>query len=316
LFFPDPDGAIMTKRILYFLTPGENISPFDVTLAADAGFDLVVPFTQIDPKNVTGLVQDAIFCRPPKRFNDTGIFIGGRDVHLATDMFQSAKKAMVGPFEVGVFADPNGAYTTSGSIVALVEQVLKEHYSKNLKGLKVAVFGTGPVGICTAILAAQQGASVKLCQLLADDDHRSALRFCQRYHADVDWVSTQTNKEKTAEIADSDVIICAARAGVRILEGHLNNASNLLVVADTNAVPPCGVMGVGLHDLGAEVEFAHGRFRSIGPLAIGNLKYKTQFGLFEEIQNSSKAALLDFPEAYAFALSLLEKQAVKFNKVG
>ena len=306
----------MTQRILYFLTPGENISPFDVTLAADAGFDQVIPFTLVDPKNVTGLVQDAIFCRPPKRFNDTGIFIGGRDVHLASDMFQSAKKAMVGPFEVGVFADPNGAYTTSGSIVALVEQVLKEHFSKNLNGLNVAVFGTGPVGICTAILAAQQGARVKLCQLLADDDHRSALRFCQRYHADVDWVSTQTNKEKTAEIADSDVIICAARAGVRILEGHLNNAKNLMVVADTNAVPPSGVMGVGLHDLGAEVEFAHGTFRSIGPLAIGNLKYKTQFGLFEQIQNSSKAALIDFPEAYAFALSLLEKQEAKLSKVG
>ncbi len=307
----------MTQRILYFFTPGDNISPFDVTLAADAGFDMVVPFTNVDPKSVSGLVQDAIFCRPPKRFNDTGIFIGGRDVHMASDMFQNAKKAMVGPFEVGVFADPNGAYTTSGSIVALVEQILKEHYEKSLNGLNVAVFGTGPVGICTAILAAKQGARVKLCQLVADDDHRSAIRFCQRYQVDVDWVSTQTNKEKTAEIADSDVIICAARAGVRILEGHLNNAKNLMVVADTNAVPPCGVMGVGLHDLGTPVEFAHGSFRSIGPLAIGNLKYKTQYGLFEEIQKSTKSALLDFPEAFAFALSLLEKQAaVKLSKVG
>jgi methylene-tetrahydromethanopterin dehydrogenase len=301
----------MTQRILYFLTPGNNISPFDVTLAADAGFDMVVPFTSVDPKNITGLVQDAIFCRPPKRFNDTGIFIGGRDVHLATDMFQSAKNAMVGPFQVGVFADPNGAYTTSGSIVALVEQVLKEHYGKNLNGLKVAVFGTGPVGICTAILAAQQGAKVKLCQLLADDDQRSAIRFCERYKTDIEWVSAQTNKEKTAEIADTEIIICAARAGIRILEGHLNNAKSLLAVADTNAVPPSGVMGVSLNDLGVAVDFAHGSFRSIGPMAIGNLKYKVQFGLFEEIQNSSKAALIDFPEAYAFALSELEKQAVK-----
>ncbi len=90
-----------------------------------------------------------------------------------------------------------------------------------------------------------------------------------------------------------------------------------MVVADTNAVPPCGVMGVGLHDLGTPVEFAHGSFRSIGPLAIGNLKYKTQYGMFEEIQKSTKSALLDFPEAFAFALSLLEKQAaVKLSKVG
>ncbi|MGZ5009924.1 MAG: NAD(P)-dependent methylenetetrahydromethanopterin dehydrogenase [Methylobacter sp.] len=298
----------MTQRILYFLTPSENVSPFDVTLAADAGFDMVVPLTKIEAKNVAAVVQDAIFCRPPKRFNDTGIFIGGRDVHMATDMFQSAKNAMVAPFEVGVFADPNGAYTTSASVVALVTRVLKEHHNMDLNGRNVAVFGTGPVGICTAILAAKQGANVKLCQLLADDDKREALNFCQRYEADVKWVSAQTNKEKTDEVADAEVIICAARAGVRILEGSLRNANNLLAVADTNAVPPSGVIGVGLHDMGAPVEYAHGTFRSIGPLAIGNLKYKVQYGLFEQIQKSSKAALIDFPEAYAFALSLLEKQ--------
>jgi Trk-type K+ transport system membrane component len=39
-------------------------------------------------------------------------------------------------------------------------------------------------------------------------------------------------------------------------------------------------------------------------MTIGNLKYKVQFNLFEEIQKSSKAALIDFPEAYTFALLL------------
>lgn len=298
----------MSQKILYFLTPGSNVSPFDVTLAADAGFDIILPITNVDSKQVGSIVQDAIFCRPPKRFNDTGIFIGGRDVHLAADMFQNAKNAMVGPFEVGVFVDPNGAYTTASSVVALVDQVLKEHFSKGLNGIKIAVFGTGPVGTCAAILAAQQGASVKLCQLLADDDERSAMRICERYKVEVEWVSAQTNKEKTSEIADTEVIICAARAGIRILEGHLNNAKNLLVVADTNAVPPSGVIGVNLNDLGAVVDYAHGTFRSIGPLAIGNLKYKTQFGLFQQVQNANKAALIDFPEAYSFALSILENR--------
>jgi methylene-tetrahydromethanopterin dehydrogenase len=46
-------------------------------------------------------------------------------------------------------------------------------------------------------------------------------------------------------------------------------------------------------------------------LAIGNLKYKTQFGLFEEIHKSSKAALIDFPDAFTHALSVLEKKAKK-----
>jgi methylene-tetrahydromethanopterin dehydrogenase len=298
----------MTKRILYFLTPNENISPFDVSLAADAGFDIVMPLLNIEPKNVVALVQDAIFCRPPKRFNDTGIFIGGRDVHMAMDMFQNAKDAMVGPFQVGVFADPNGAYTTSASIIALIEQVLKEHHGKGLEGRKVSVFGTGPVGICAAILAAKEGAEVNLCQLLASDDKSSALLFCQRYDANVNWVSAQTNKEKTDEVAEAEIIICVAKAGIRILEGSLNNASKLLVVADSNAVPPSGVLGVGLYDMGVEVEYSQGTFLSIGPMAIGNLKYKTQFGLFQQIQTSSKVSLIDFPDAFTYALSLLANQ--------
>jgi methylene-tetrahydromethanopterin dehydrogenase len=304
----------MAQRILYFLTPGENISPFDVTLAADAGFDMVVPFTKVDPLKVAATVQDAIFCRPPKRFNDTGIFIGGRDVHLATDMFQNAKNAMVGPFEVGVFADPNGAYTTSASIVALVEQVLQDKTGKGLSGRRVVVLGTGPVGLCTAILATQQGANAKLCQLVSDDDERAAKRFCDRYQAKVAWVSAQTEEEKDRVVEDAEIVICAARAGVRILERSLAKAQHLLVVADTNAVPPSGVAGIGLNDLGTTVEFQGTSFLSIGPLAIGNLKYKTQFGLFEKIQTSPKAAFIDFPDAYAFALSVLEHQAVKLDK--
>jgi methylene-tetrahydromethanopterin dehydrogenase len=124
----------MTQRILYFLVPGSNISPFDVTLAADAGFDQVIPLTGVRPETVTAIVQDAIFCRPPGRFNDTGIFIGGRDVHMATDMFQSARKAMVGDFRVGVFADPNGAYTTAGSVVALIERAIQQRTGAGLEG--------------------------------------------------------------------------------------------------------------------------------------------------------------------------------------
>ena len=46
----------MNKRVLYFLTPGSNISPFDVTIAADAGFDMVLPLTDIEPKQVTAIV--------------------------------------------------------------------------------------------------------------------------------------------------------------------------------------------------------------------------------------------------------------------
>lgn len=294
--------------MLYILNPGDNISPFDVTMAADAGFTHIVPFPHVNPNNVKDLVQDAIFARPPKRFNDTGIFIGGRDVHIAADMVKQAKKAMVGPFQVGLFADPNGAYTTSASVIALVQKALEEKHGKGLKGRKVAVFGTGPVGLCCSILAAKEGAITRLCGLTAADDMESANRFCERYQVSVDWVQAFTHRDKVKALDGVDVIICVAKAGIRILEEkELDSMKNLLVIADTNAVPPSGVVNVGMQDLNTPVEYAGGTFLSIGALAIGNIKSQTEIGLFKLIQTSEKAAVLDFPEAYEFALSLVKK---------
>jgi methylene-tetrahydromethanopterin dehydrogenase len=295
----------MGPRILYFFTPSDNISPFDVTIAADAGYNQILPIINIKPNQVADMVQDAIFARPPKRFNDTGIFIGGRDVHLAADMFQYAKKAMVGDFKVGVFADPNGAYTTSASVVSLIEKALLESHGAGLKGRKIAVFGTGPVGLSTAVLAAQQGAQTRLCKLTADDDHNIASRFCERYGVNVDWTSALTQQEKIDVLSDSEVVVCAARAGVRILDANeLSKAGKLLLAVDTNAVPPSGIAGIGMQDWNKPVDLEHCSFNGIGPLAIGKMKYKVQFGLFETMQKSETAALIDFPEAYQFALSV------------
>jgi len=298
----------MAQKMIYILNPGDNISPFDVTMAADAGFNHIIPFPHVQPENVKAMVQDAIFARPPKHFNDTGIFIGGRDVHLAADMFQNAKKAMVPPFEVAVFADPNGAYTTSASVLALVKKALNDNHEKGLEGRTVAVFGTGPVGLCTAILAAKEGATTRLCKLTADDDQNVASRFCSRYDVDVAWVSALTHDEKVAALDGVDVVICVAKAGIRILEmKELDTVENLLVVADTNAVPPSGVAGLGMHDQNTPIKYAGGTFSGIGSLAIGNIKSQTEIGLFKHIQTSEKAAYIDFPEAYDFAVSLVKE---------
>ncbi|MFK8067363.1 MAG: NAD(P)-dependent methylenetetrahydromethanopterin dehydrogenase [Gammaproteobacteria bacterium] len=297
----------MSKNILYMLAPGSNISPFDVTLAADSGYDLVLPLTGVQNNDVIPTIQDAIFCRPPGRFQNTGIFLGGRDVNLAADMIESAKKAMVGPFQVGVFADPNGAYTTSASVVALVKKVLLQKTGKGFEGLNVAVLGGGPVGLCSAVLAAKEGANPYLCQLTADENIKAAKRFCKRYDIEVPWVSAETHKDKISAIAEADVILCAVKAGIRILDTEvLNHASKLIVAADTNAVPPSGVEGIDSQDNGVTVETETGSFSGIGPLAIGNLKYKVQYGLFEQMQNSKKASMIDFEDAYHYAESLFK----------
>jgi len=60
--------------ILHMLTPGTNVSPFDVNMALDAGFNAVIPYTGVTLEEVTALVQDAIFSRGPKGVKHTGGF--------------------------------------------------------------------------------------------------------------------------------------------------------------------------------------------------------------------------------------------------
>ena len=69
--------------ILHMLDPSEHVSPFDVNMAADAGFKVIIPYTHVELKKVTALVQDAIFSRPPNYGPQTGVFIGGKEIGRA-----------------------------------------------------------------------------------------------------------------------------------------------------------------------------------------------------------------------------------------
>ena len=106
------------KNILHMVTPLKHMSPFDVNMAVDAGYDAVIPYTNVTLDEVTGLVQDAIFSRPPKIGVRTGMFIAGKNASLALDMMERAKKAMVPPFVISFFADPAGSFTTAAAMVA------------------------------------------------------------------------------------------------------------------------------------------------------------------------------------------------------
>ena len=106
--------------ILHLITAAKNASPFDVNMAFDAGFDKIMPYTHVEMNEVASLVQDAIFSRGPSGVKRESVFIGGRDIDVAMDMLNLAKKAMVPPFEVSVFADPSGAFTTAAGMMAKV----------------------------------------------------------------------------------------------------------------------------------------------------------------------------------------------------
>jgi methylene-tetrahydromethanopterin dehydrogenase len=146
---------VADKHILHMVTPLKHMSPFDVNMAVDAGFAAVLTYTNVTLGEVPGLVQDAIFSRPPKAGVKTGMFFGGKSAVLALDMLAAARKALVPPFGISFFADPAGSFTTAAAMVACVEKVLKDKKGRGLRGLKTAVFGaTGVVGFSAGVIAA------------------------------------------------------------------------------------------------------------------------------------------------------------------
>ena len=290
------------------LTPAENVSPFDVNMAADAGFDIVVPYHGVTVEGVTALVQDAIFSRPPKRFNETAVFIGGYDVTRAADMLSAAKAALVPPFEIGLFADPNGAYTTSAALLALVKHHLEKRSGEGLEGRNVQIYGGGPVGLCTAVLVAQQGGRPLLVRLteMTPDKERALKEFGSRYGVDLPWVAAPGVEDKADVIASAHVVITSAKAGIRVLPRVLlDMAPDLVVAADVNAVPPGGIEGVEAGDNAVQLAEGTETPVGIGALAIGNVKYQVQHKLLKVLQEASEPAFLDLPDAFRLATELV-----------
>ena len=293
------------KNILHMVTPTKHLSPFDVNMALDAGYDAVLTYTNVTLDEVTGLVQDAIFSRPPKVGARTGMFFGGKNATLALDMLAKAEKALVPPFGMSFFADPAGSFTTAAAMVACVEKILKDKKQRDLKGLKVAIFGaTGVVGYASGVIAALEGSDVTLVgydgiKRVSD----SAKEINTRFNVNVRAADGSDDGKKSAVMADTEAAWCAGRAGVQILsKAQLADAKHLLIAADVNAVPPAGAEGVDVQANGVELT-KHGAL-GLGPLAIGNIKYKTEFGLFQRMIAAAKPVQFDFREAFALAREL------------
>ena len=290
------------RSILHFVTPLKNVSPFDVNMAVDAGFDVVVPYIDVDLKEMTGLVQDAIFSRAPDDGRYTAVLIGGREPLLAVDMLDAAKAAMLPPmFEISVMADPSGSFTTAAAMVAMVERHLKAK-DRDLKDRKVAVFGaTGPVGGIAGLMAAKAGAAVTLVGY--DGLQRVSARceqFGERFGVALRPADGSDDAKKQAILAETEVILAAGRAGVMVLNAEqLARAKALAVAVDVNAVPPVGLEGVDPMADGSAIEGTDGV--GVGALAVGNVKVKTEHELLGRMRDAATRLVIGVEEALAAA---------------
>jgi len=294
------------KNILHMISPQENVSPFDVNMACDAGYDLVIPYTNVNLTDVKGLVQDAIFSRSISNAKKTGIFICGKDASLALDMMNTAKESMVPPFEISVFPDPAGSFTTAAAMVACTEKTLKEKFNTNFKNKNIIIYGgKGIVGGISAIMCAQQGAN---CSIIGYDGIKNVAKkseeYKSRFNVDITPADGSSDELNSSYLPDAEIIFCAARAGTQVVSlEQLNSASNALVLADVNAVPPAGLEGVDLKD--DDKEHKCGAL-SIGPLTSGDIKVKTQYKMFEKMCKTEKPLYLNFDEALKTAREILK----------
>ena len=288
--------------ILHLFTPARQASPFDINMAADAGWQMIPTHCQVELADIMALTQDAIFSRGPKGVARTGIFIGGRDVVLALDMMDAARKSMVPPFEVSLFADPSGACTTAAGMVASVERLMQVHHASGLKGKRVVVLGgTGPVGRLAAVMAAQAGADVRL------SSHAGVARAkeiadatAQRFGLQLGAASSHSPAELSGSLEEAEVVLACAAAGVQVLDADtLARAPRLQVVGDVNAVPPLGIAGLGALD--KDKRLGERGTVGIGALAIGNVKYQTQHQLLRQMLEAGRPQVLGPTEAFEVA---------------
>ncbi|MFZ2452476.1 MAG: NAD(P)-dependent methylenetetrahydromethanopterin dehydrogenase [Methylovulum miyakonense] len=301
----------MEKRsILHMLDPMPHNSPFDINMAMDAGFDVLMPYSNVKLDSVNGLTQDAIFSRGPAGVKRTGIFIGGRDLALAMDMLNASQRAMVPPFEVSVFADPSGAFTTAAALVACVEKELQNKHGKTLADCKALVFGgTGPVGIATGVIASLAGAQTALVDhLSAETAEDVAKAYNRRFSCHLTGAVGGNDAEKAVLLRDADIIFCTAKAGIQVLNAAtLKAALQLKVAGDVNAVPPAGIEGIKRNDFG--VPLAHAAEGTgavgVGALAVGNVKYQLQNEMLRLMLETDKPLYLDFRAAFTKAREIV-----------
>ena len=246
-------------------------------------------------------MQDAIFSRSPSGLQRTGIFFGGRDTHEAMDMIQEAKKHMVPPFEVSVFADPSGAFTTAAGMVALTEKYLKDGFDQGLDKSSVVILGgTGPVGVASAVICAKAGADVRLVGRSIEKAEKTAAICNDRYQSKN--VVAGADADKQDYLNNADIVLNTGAAGIQLMsDENIKKSSNLKICADTNAVPPSGIAGVDVMDSGKIMEKSPNKCRGIGALAIGNVKYKSQHECLKLMYTSDDPVYLDFEDAFKFA---------------
>lgn len=311
-------GAGKAPYLLFYFDTDVKASPFDICMAYDIGYDAVIPYENVTPEDAKLLTQDALLSRGPKGVKHTVFMIGGKNAERGEAVFKAVKDSMFPPFKTSIIVDPAGSYTTAAAMVAKAESSMVSSNLGDLKDKTCAILGTGSVGKIAAVLLAKMGCKVMIASLnpkrVNGKEHAQNIAnlLAKDYGIQVEGIYAPTPASKIEMIKKADVIMCAGIRGVRLIDKEmLNEAKNIKVLLDINAVPPFGIEGIELQD--DMKEMIPGIF-VIGALAVGNLKHKLEKAILEDAKTLGKE-VYNYTHALPMARRLIKKKLLPKAKI-
>lgn len=298
-----------SDKICYFFDTDENASPFDINMAYDAGFDVVVPVSHMTSEKVPKLVQDAIFSRKPKA--PTTFFIGGANVNEGEQIAKKVLKSLVPPFECPVIIDPRGSHTTASAVVAkTLYDAEKVHKMDNLEGKKVVIMGAGPVARIAAILGAKLHMDTYIVETWDKSSKEATESLAKELNdaagdeaSEIKGLFAPTEKERVKIAKDAEIIWSLAAAGVEVLSSNaMEKLEGKKIVVDINLVPPYGIEGIKPKHDNEEI---YPEIFGIGALALGRLKSNSEAQILKEAANTKGKKIYDYNYAFEVAKDLL-----------
>ena len=284
------------KKLLYQFDTDTLPSVFDNVVGYDGGADHISAYGGVNAENVGGLVEGAIFTRPPKDKKNTALFLGGSNMLQGEAVLSAIRAKFFAKFRVSVMFDCNGSNTTAAAAVAWLAQ------GRTLTGKRAVVLaGSGPVGQRAAVLLAREGADVAITgrKLTGVQSARDAIKA--RFGIDVEAIEAPANTDRAAAIKGAHIVLATGASGITLLDAKdWQDNPSLELIADANASPPAGIEGVGLSDRAAS---SHGKIL-FGALGFGALKLAVHRACIARLFEQNDL-VLDAEEIYSIAKGMV-----------
>lgn len=281
------------KKVLIYLDTGKVANPFDLLLAFDAGYDAVLPYTNINEDNVDYIVHNSIFARGREGLDNTVFLVGG-SLDASESVFRRLKRMLKDPFKMSVVWDPNGACTTAAATVAKIEQI-----SDNIRHEKATILaGTGPIGQISAILLSKLGAEVTITSRDEAKAKSVANKLSDYVNQTIKGEGGGNLPQRCSACKDAKIILATGAIGAQLLDSDSLSKLSAEIIADVNAVQPYGVEGIDPDMSGDKIE---GK-KLLGSCAIGDLKNLVEREILQRAVSENR--FFDYNDALMLAREL------------